>query len=646
MEKSRFIFKFFISLFLKSLIISIILIYFLGYLKVITMNSIKERLFYNPFTTEITYKENSSNIDNDNDNETEIVGVEYFVFIIMNGQERQVKISKEQYDEFQGQSYIEQYGERYKVVGFDKKRIEKIKTKKSEKKETIKTTYELTDHKIKENYIDLINYVFTDIFLNIVLIISVIFLMYRKIKFLKFYLLPYELNVFENFGTEQKQEKYYRYFIGKKGNRYLYGNKTKSPFEKFKVLENELLDKLNWNDIEISRVKNNVIKIQQMELPKSVMFNREKLKKDCLYRGVSKGYKDLYFEIEKISHTIIIGGTGSGKSVFLQNLLISFFYSIEKFERFVFVDFKRVELGRYRNKEKVQYINKIEDFYQIIKELKQIMDERLIESEGQNKRTSNRPFILIRIDEFRTIKNRGVEPKILKEIDKLMVMLLQQSRARNMRFIFRGQSRKSTDMESRVLNNITSRILLGTEDDDNISKMIGDKNVLEKMGLSRDMISRWEKGKGVYKDNDTKGSYIFQSPFFDVENQENWDFICSLLKDKNNNENSSVIENIQNENISKFENISNNIQNEKIQIENISKFEEVSKNEIVNINNLDKTEIERKLKEFWKLAENIENEKIRSEIRKTIQSRKRNYFSNNLPFLEGEMIKLSKFFQS
>lgn len=646
MEKSRFIFKFFISLFLKSLIISIILIYFLGYLKVITMNSIKERLFYNPFTTEITYKENSSNIDNDNDNETEIVGVEYFVFIIMNEQERQVKISKEQYDEFQGQSYIEQYGERYKVVGFDKKRIEKIKTKKSEKKETIKTTYELTDHKIKENYIDLINYVFTDIFLNIVLIISVIFLMYRKIKFLKFYLLPYELNVFENFGTEQKQEKYYRYFIGKKGNRYLYGNKTKSPFEKFKVLENELLDKLNWNDIEISRVKNNVIKIQQMELPKSVMFNREKLKKDCLYRGVSKGYKDLYFEIEKISHTIIIGGTGSGKSVFLQNLLISFFYNIEKFERFVFVDFKRVELGRYRNKEKVQYINKIEDFYQIIKELKQIMDERLIESEGQNKRTSNRPFILIRIDEFRTIKNRGVEPKILKEIDKLMVMLLQQSRARNMRFIFRGQSRKSTDMESRVLNNITSRILLGTEDDDNISKMIGDKNVLEKMGLSRDMISRWEKGKGVYKDNDTKGSYIFQSPFFDVENQENWDFICSLLKDKNNNENSSVIENIQNENISKFENISNNIQNEKIQIENISKFEEVSKNEIVNINNLDKTEIERKLKEFWKLAENIENEKIRSEIRKTIQSRKRNYFSNNLPFFEGEMIKLSKFFQS
>lgn len=646
MEKSRFIFKFFISLFLKSLIISIILIYFLGYLKVITMNSIKEGLFYNPFTTEITYKENSSNIDNDNDNETEIIGVEYFVFIIMNGQERQVKISKEQYDEFQGQSYIEQYGERYKVIRFDKKRIEKIKTKKSEKKETIKTTYELTDHKIKENYIDLINYVFTDIFLNIVLIMSVIFLMYRKIKFLKFYLLPYELNVFENFGTEQKQEKYYRYFIGKKGNRYLYGNKTKSPFEKFKVLENELLDKLNWNDIEISRFKNNIIKIQQFELPKSVMFNREKMKKGYIYRGISKGYKDLYFEIQKISHSIIIGGTGSGKSVFLQNLLISFFYNVEMFEKFIFIDFKRVELGRYKNKEKVQYIDNIEDYCQIIRELREIMNDRLIESSKLNEKTSRKKFILIRIDEFRTIKNSGIQSKILKEIDSHLIVLLQQSRARNMRFIFRGQTCKSTDIETRVLGNIGTRILLGTEDNHNITEMIGDKNVLEKIGLSSDMISKWEKGKGHFKDNDTKGSYIFQSPFFDVENQENWDFICSLLKDKNNNENSSVIENIQNENISKFENISNNIQNEKIQIENISKFEEVSKNEIVNINNLDKTEIERKLKEFWKLAENIENEKIRSEIRKTIQSRKRNYLSNNLPFLEGEMIKLSKFFQS
>lgn len=406
----------------------------------------------------------------------------------------------------------------------------------------------LNDDNIDENYnfFYFLKVLFTNFKSGFILIFSIPFLFlyifYKKYyltklqKLEKFYNLPFymsSLNSVNNIQNNNKLEniknmdKFLKY--DEKEKKYLF--KTNSILQKDLYLNNkEKIEKyLKIENLKIEQ-EDLIIKLSEKTIPKFVEFNELDYENNSLFLGKSENGKKINLDINSLKHSIIIGESGSGKSVFVQNILLSIFKNIDKYENIFLIDFKLVEMMRYTNtNKKIKVVSQINEFVNLTDELNKIMFERYSFMEKMGLTTFSGKSIMVFIDEFSTIENNNLDKKIKEKMINNLINLLQKSRRSKIFFIFSGQKSDTQNINSSILSNIMTKICLKTSNLDNLLKVGGTQEELEEIELSHSEIRSFNKGRMLYKNGEDGEKFLIQSPFFNVENDKHSFFMYKLL---------------------------------------------------------------------------------------------------------------------
>lgn len=392
---------------------------------------------------------------------------------------------------------------------------------------TKKETFFNSRFQIEQNFNRVVNENRLSMMLYFLLSTFFIFLYFnRKIRY---ELIPHNFGIF----NKDKDLIHYDKLVKYDENCLIFRNMIKSNYEDYLKDKENIKQYLKWDSIEIERYKDKYTKLTKTDLLKFFDFDGNKLKDKRIYMGLTKGNKDFYIEFDKLTHLAIGRSSGSGKSVFLQNFLLNLFRNFNKIDELYLTDFKLVELQRYRNYEKITYINNVEDYLTHLKNLQKTMYNRLkiMSDKGIVKWDGN--FIFWIVDEMGTLKTHS-NKKLLDEIDTITIDLAQKRRRTNIRMMFVGQKLDTENISSNVLNNIQSKIVMRTDSNDTILKVVSDtENLLNNVGLDVKDIKNFGKGRGIYKSGDDSSFTLFQTPYFDID--KNWNLITSFLTLKKEN---------------------------------------------------------------------------------------------------------------
>lgn len=176
--------------------------------------------------------------------------------------------------------------------------------------------------------------------------------------------------------------------------------------------------------------------------------------------------KSIMANLATMPHLLIAGSTGSGKSVCINNVILSLIYQNSPDElKFILIDPKRVELSAYND---IPHLLTpvVNDTDKAINALRWVVNEmheryKLLQAAGKRNIDSynsavivNRiPYIVVIVDEFAALMSLAA-----KEIEAAVVSLAQMARAVGIHLVLATQ-RPSVDVITGLIKaNITSRI--------------------------------------------------------------------------------------------------------------------------------------------------------------------------------------------
>ena len=206
-------------------------------------------------------------------------------------------------------------------------------------------------------------------------------------------------------------------------------------------------------------------------------------------------------------HAFILGQSGSGKSVLLNNIISSAIlkYSPEDLMLYL-MDFKGVEFNRYRGIKHTKAVlvdnSDPQMTLEVLRELREEnktrvklwQKESVSNIDGYNKKYPNRrlPQILFVADEcqvmFKGTVSNGTERLIQQEIAEILNIIATQGRSQGIHMLLATQQLDETDISGQILKNLTECFLLMSAPSDS------DKLVPE----SSDMTSRQLTGMACY----------------------------------------------------------------------------------------------------------------------------------------------------
>lgn len=187
------------------------------------------------------------------------------------------------------------------------------------------------------------------------------------------------------------------------------------------------------------------------------------------------------FKMDTVSHvhSFIIGQSGSGKSVFLHNVIMGAIakYAPEDLQLYL-LDFKLggVEFNRYRDVKHLKALlvdnSDIQITLEILRDLSESMKERgrLLRDAGvsnigeYNQRTSDNhmPQILLVADECHEMFNPhgNKDRKQFNEIASILAKIAKEGRSQGVHMVLATQTLAQAEISSEILNNITDHYLL------------------------------------------------------------------------------------------------------------------------------------------------------------------------------------------
>jgi len=362
-------------------------------------------------------------------------------------------------------------------------------------------------------------------------------------------------------------------------------------------------------NLEVQRFKKASVALVVSKIPSSVKFDVSKLKKGLIYMGVDKYLKDFYLSIKNMTHTIVVAETGAGKSVFVQNFLVSLFFNHEEIEQFYLIDPKKAEFGRYQKLKKVVYVENDIDILETLKTLQSVMYARYESMKRDDLDNGdviyNGKFIILVMDEFGTLGTIA-DTKMKNEVERILIDLAQKSRRAKIRMVFIGQKATRESISSNVLANLSSRGVMKTEDGDNIIKMVGNKEELEERGVNP---KKFCKGRLYFKDGASGVNTLIQSPFFNLSDKTHIEYLKTIVKDLIPSKNETIKQSLSD-----------------ASIKSIKSADFYEKN----------------LKNLWERVKNIQDENKATELRKAIQSCKRDLKRQKMDDLDIRIETLNK----
>ena len=204
-------------------------------------------------------------------------------------------------------------------------------------------------------------------------------------------------------------------------------------------------------------------------------------------KDMAKVCTDLFNTVNRASHVLIAGTTGSGKSVCLNTIIYSIlkmnFSSPSSSPRFVMIDPKRVELKMYKKSTRcLIHVTEPEDIALVLNNCINVMDERYDNMEGR--KSTEFPIYII-IDELADLLDTyGVLQSIIK-IGRL-------GRAANIHLICCTQDPSRYTLSAQLMQNFNTCIALRCK------SAIESKQIIGEPGAER--LPRY--GKAIVSDPD------------------------------------------------------------------------------------------------------------------------------------------------
>ena len=435
-------------------------------------------------------------------------------------------------------------------------------------------------------------------------------LLYRYLLRAKFEILPVRFNLYNQIGEQNTQsKKVYDIFLKKSDNQIVYKNASKINYDNYVKSLEDIKQFLGIQNLEVQRFKKTSVALVVSQIPSSVKFDVSKLKKGLIYMGVDKHLKDFYLSIKKMTHTIVVAETGAGKSVFVQNFLVSLFFNHEEIEQFYLIDPKKAEFGRYQKLKKVTYVENDIAILETLKTLQSVMYARYESMKRDDLDTGdviyNGKFMILVMDEFGTLGTIA-DTKVKNEVERILIDLAQKSRRAKIRMVFIGQKATRESISSNVLANIGSRGIMKTEDKDNILKMVGNKDELEERGVNP---SKFCNGRIYFKDGASGVNTLIQSPFFNLSDKTHIEYLKTIVKDLISSKNETIKQPLSD-----------------ASIKSVKSDDFYEKN----------------LKNLWERVKNVQDENKATELRKAIQRCKRDLKRQKIDDLDIRIETLNK----
>jgi len=265
-------------------------------------------------------------------------------------------------------------------------------------------------------------------------------------------------------------------------------------------LKEQLEHFLNLEIFKIDRIYPNKIALYYKDILNHFEFDKSYFKKDFIYFGKSLNNGDIYINLKDLTHYLIVGQSGSGKSVF-QNLLINnILFNLDKIEKLYLVDLKAgVEFTQYKkvNPNKIEVISDISELLPLTRNLIEIMENRykkMIEMDIKN--WNDKPIIIF-IDEYASIKDQSLnlEKNENKELNNNIRTLLAKARASGIKFFISTQKATSDSIDTTVRENLQTKILLRTVSKDAQRAVLGGNEIIESLGVNP---ARFGKGRYIF----------------------------------------------------------------------------------------------------------------------------------------------------
>lgn len=193
------------------------------------------------------------------------------------------------------------------------------------------------------------------------------------------------------------------------------------------------------------------------------------------------------YDISKMPHLLIAGATGSGKSIFIHNILFSILYRATPQEvKFVLVDPKRIELIYYQDiphlltpvvvdMDKASSVfrwavQEMERRYKLFEQAR----ARNIEAYNESSGFQALPYIVIIVDEFAEIMLRDTN-----EVERSVVRLAQLARATGIHLVLAVQRPSINVITGTIKANIPTRVAF------NVASQIDSRVIIDQPGAEK-----------------------------------------------------------------------------------------------------------------------------------------------------------------
>ena len=252
--------------------------------------------------------------------------------------------------------------------------------------------------------------------------------------------------------------------------------------------------------------------------------------------GKNVGNKKMYGDIRKMTHILVAGTSGSGKTAFLHSVIISLIMKYSPADlRLILIDPKKTEFVVYEGLPHLVINEVLSDTNKVIQSLNWAIAEMERRYDLFNKKSRSGTYV-INIDEYNANLTEGEEklPKIVIIADEVAAMmqdakkdmedriqnLTQKSRATGIHVILATQ-RPSTDVITGVIkSNLKSRIALS------VASEIDSRVILDESG-AQNLLGQ---GDLLYSTEGTKTPIRMQAPFISSEKAQE---VIRYIKENN-----------------------------------------------------------------------------------------------------------------
>lgn len=234
---------------------------------------------------------------------------------------------------------------------------------------------------------------------------------------------------------------------------------------------------------------------------------------------------NISYELHKVPHSLIVGGTGSGKSFFILGKIVNYLKVTPQADLRI-IDPKKADLSLFRFV--TGFENKVatdaNQICRILREAVELMERRYTEyfndisAFGKTYRDFNLPVVIVIFDEFSAFMH-SVDKKIAKEALDYVFTLVMKGRQAGVMIEILMQRPSADDLPTNIRAQMGFKAGLGAMDSIGYNMIFDTKNVEYKTVT--------EKGGGyIQLDGKHTSPVYFETPYIDKD----FDFIAEIEK--------------------------------------------------------------------------------------------------------------------